>query len=164
MRLMKYLMVLLLNQHAWAGHPADAGMTMQHGTVAVPAGSQIPHIEALLVEDSMDGYNLLLHLTHFELVPPLAGATASKVRNDGHTVLQGHLHLYINGKKVMRLYAPAVHLPETLLKDGMNSITVSVNNHQHETYTWQDKEIQSTLLIDTRSKNLIKNRFVWSAL
>ncbi len=155
---------LLIPILAFANHPVGGTMDMTHGTVEVPAHTRVPQIDAILVADDSDGFNLLLHLTNFKLLPPLAGAADRQSTVDGDDVLQGHAHLYINGKKVMRVYGESLHLSSALLTAGLNSITVSVNNHQHQTFTWHGQEIQTTLLIDLHSDSPVKNHFVWPAL
>lgn len=152
---------LLLSISSYAGHPA-AGDTvkMEHPSQPIPEQAMVPSISFKLMPDMMDGYNLILKTNHFNILPPLMGE-ADLLEKNGAQILQGHAHLYINGEKMMRLYGENIHIPANWINRGINSITVSVNNHMHGTFTQEDREIQSTLIIDTNADQLIKSQYQW---
>lgn len=160
MKKIAILLCLFVSSMVFAGHPGESP-GMVHAPQPVPDNVERPLIEARLLEDSMDGYNVLLMVENFSIIPPLSGAQEVVMNDQGERVLQGHLHLYINGKKVRRVYSPAIHIPQNLLSEGVNSITVSLNSHAHSAYQWKSKEIQSTLVIDTRKPQVLLNTFQW---
>jgi len=47
-----------------------------------------------------------------------------------HVPSEGHAHLYIDGKKVTRLYGEWYHIPS--LSPGTHKITVTLNANSHE--------------------------------
>lgn len=147
---------------ASAGHPADGGLAeMAHPTVPLAENVLVPSVTFNVSTDSMDGYNLVLQIFDFQMTVPLDGIEDISATSNG-LVMRGHLHLYINGKKMMRVYANAIHVPKSWMNEGINTITLSMNNHQHGTFTHQDKEVQSTVIIDTRSQDkLVKSIYNW---
>lgn len=118
----------------------------------------------------MDGFNLILALRNFNVTAPPRNVPAdnsSDVSNNKKITLPGHMHLYINGEKRSRIYGEFFHLPASWLKMGINSITVSLNNHNHGTFTFEDKEIQSTVILDTREvsdQKLVKSLYSWPGI
>ncbi|OZG71008.1 hypothetical protein BTA51_23165 [Hahella sp. CCB-MM4] len=174
-RTIKLLSILLLGLAATthANHPTSHGQEMEHGQSPIPEGVPTPQIELALFDDrSLDnlddlnnkdtrsGYNLKLNLRNYSLVPPVEEIIATTVT--GH--LTGHAHLYINGKKIMRIYGHYVHLPSNLLVKGLNVITVSLNNHHHDTWTLNGQEIQATLTINTVLDQSVINAYSSSPL
>lgn len=147
---------------AYAGHPANGGLAeMVHPVEPLSANVLVPSVRFKIIEDSMDGYNVVIELDNFNMTVPLGDAADSLTTNEGE-MMSGHLHLYINGGKMMRVYGPAIHVPASWLNAGINTVTLSVNNHRHGTFTHEDKEVQSTAIIDTRSKDkLVKTMYSW---
>ncbi len=145
-----------------ASHPAGQGHEKPHGLVPVPSGLPAPQIGLELFEDQVSGYNLEINLRHFVLVPPVEELMVKVKELMNRKVtgsLMGHAHLYINGQKLMRLYSPYIHLPENLFVEGINVITVSLNNHQHDTWTVGQQEIQATLTINTTLTKAVLNQY-----
>ncbi len=48
-----------------------------------------------------------------------------------HYVNTGHGHLYINGKKITRVYSNYFYIPGYMLKEGKNLIHVQLNSDNH---------------------------------
>ena len=146
----------------FAGHPASGGLAeMAHPVEPLAPNTLVPSVRFKIIEDSMDGYNIVIDLDNFNMTIPLEDAADSLTTNEGE-MMSGHLHLYINSEKMMRVYGPAIHVPASWLNEGINTVTLSVNNHRHGTFTHQDKEVQSTAIIDTRSQdNLVKTMYNW---
>jgi hypothetical protein len=152
-----FFLLSLPSFSAWAIHPVDGTGKMDHPTIALPDGVLTPSVSFNIYRDLMEGYNLFVETKAFNITVPMRG-TADSIEN----ILQGHAHLYINGDKKMRVYGDKIHIPLKWLKDGINSITLSINNHQHETFTLDNKEIQSTMIINTRDESsFIKSQFHW---
>jgi len=145
-----------------AGHPANGGLAeMAHPMEPLSVNVQVPSVRFKIIEDSMDGYNVVIELDDFNMMVPLEDAADSLTTREG-TIMSGHLHLYINSEKMMRVYGPAIHVPASWLNEGINTVTLSVNNHRHGTFTHQGIEVQSTAIINTRSKDrLVKTMYNW---
>lgn len=73
--------------------------------------------------------------------------------------VEGHAHLYINGIKIQRVYGLDVHLPAEHFKEGINTVSVTLNNHGHMHWTAHDKKIVSTLYIDSNAPEKVKHKF-----
>lgn len=130
----------------------------RHPVVEIPMHTAAPRIELDISRDTMSGFNLHIDYDRFELESP-------RYANDvPQQFLEGHAHLYINGKKVQRLYAADMHLPEKLLQPGFNQITVTLNAHDHSTWSRGGKRILATLFIQRDRKNFILHRFSTSPI
>jgi hypothetical protein len=141
-------------------------MTMDHShlPIAAPGNSPQSALSLTLTKDAMSGYNLKLHLQHYKLMPPpsdvvsmadLMSATLDKQTG----FIEGHAHLYINGEKVQRVYGLDVHLPAKLFKQGINTVSVTLNNHGHMYWTIDKKKVVSTLYIDSSLSKFITHKF-----
>lgn len=151
------LMALVTPHWVYAGHPSDnvTGEEMAHGTIEVLAGVRVPEMGVALFVDVMDGYNLQLEVRHFEIIPPIKKLMASA----SNAQLEGHAHLYVNGVKIQRVYGHYLHLPGKLFRSGINTITISLNDHTHATWTVKGIEIQATLTVNVGREPLVLNHY-----
>lgn len=131
--------------HALAAHEMP-GMTQptgsqpsthDHTLLEIPAGQPVPTVQLKLVPDAMKGWNLEVITTNFRFAPEHI--------NTKNLPGEGHAHLYVNGKKVTRLYGAWYYLAS--LPAGKNTITVSLNSNKHEQLAYQGKPIQTTTLL-----------------
>ncbi|WP_299580317.1 hypothetical protein [uncultured Microbulbifer sp.] len=139
------------NPHA--GHNGDP-----HPVVEIPVHVAAPRIELEISRDTMSGFNLHIAYDRFELESPRYANEAPQ------RFLEGHAHLYINGVKIQRLYAADLHLPEKWLKPGFNQITVTLNAHDHSTWSRGGKRVLATLFIQRDRNNLVLHRFSTSPI
>ena len=117
-----------------------AGMVHDHQPVAVPEGAAVPQLEIRLFRDEMSGFNLHLKLANFNIAPPEFEKTLGRI-------MEGHAHLYINGKKTQRIYGRYVHLQQEMFKEGINMVMVSLNAHNHDVWTYNDQQILASIAI-----------------
>lgn len=103
--------------------PADPHAA-HHQPYEVPAGSPVPTLTIELTEDSESGWNVSLATTHFQFAPESAGGAYAAGR--------GHVHLYVDGEKVARVYGPAFHLPE--LDPGAHDVRATLNTNGHRPF------------------------------
>ena len=139
-------------------------MDHSHMPIAVPNNALIPALSLTLLKDSMSGYNLVLNTQRYDLSVPPADTMSmqqmmSATTNPSSGFLQGHAHLYINGVKIQRIYGHALHLPANLFKSGINTVSVTLNNHGHMYWTAQGKKIVATLYVNDQTKEFITYRF-----
>ena len=85
-----------------------------------------------VVEDPKSGYNALITIDGMTL-------SAANVNGD-HVDGEGHLHLYVNGQKVGRLYGDATHIP--VLPVGEVEITVGAFANDHSAYVIDGEPIE----------------------
>jgi len=124
-------------EHVHAAH--------HHQTAPVPANALSPEVSLQAVKDAMSGFNLTLLLKNYQLMLPAADLAQTTVVDNAS--LSGHAHLYVNGKKIQRIYGRFVHIPKTLLKAGENTIRVTLNNHNHANWSLDGKVVQSELTL-----------------
>jgi hypothetical protein len=106
----------------------------------IPSGKPIPTVKLRVIKDTKKGWNLDLETSNFTFAP-------AKV-NQPEEYREGHAHLYINGKKITRIYSDWFYLPA--LEPGRNEITVSLNTNDHKTLVLQGKKITDTVIVDVR--------------
>jgi hypothetical protein len=109
----------------------------QHSNLEIPPGQPVPTVSLMVHPDPMKGWNLEVKVTNFRFAPDRMNAKSSAT--------EGHAHLYVNGKKVTRLYGSWYYLDS--LPPGQNKITVSLNANGHEQLTYRNKPIEASATI-----------------
>lgn len=118
--------------------PADPeGHGHHHKTLAIPAGQPVPTVKLVVHPDTVQGWNLELQVTNFRFAPEQI--------NRKSLTTEGHAHLYIDGKKVTRLYGSWYHL--TTLEPGQRKITVTLNANGHEELTVDGQPIAASAIV-----------------
>jgi len=121
----------------------------------ISENTAIPQLSLSLFKDTSNGYNLYLSLVNYQIQPP----ELSQIKGVLNAPLEGHAHLYINGIKIGRLYGVYYHLPEKMFNAGVNNIKVTLNSHDHAVWTVQDKDVLSSLMINTLKEDFILYQF-----
>lgn len=103
----------------------------------IPDAQPIPSVNLIVHPDPMRGYNLEVQVTNFKFAPENVNTAARPG--------EGHAHLYVNGKKIARLYGNWYYLEN--LQPGKNKITVSLNANSHEVLARDGKIIQDTEIV-----------------
>ncbi len=116
---------------------SDAGIEHDRKIAEIPAGQPIPSVDLNVHKDSMKGYNLEARVSNFRFAP--------EDINTADRPGEGHAHLYVNGKKITRLYGSWYYLEK--LQPGKNKITVSLNANSHEILTHNGEMIQDTEIV-----------------
>lgn len=99
----------------------------------------VPSVTHLMFPDVMDGYNVQILPVNFAFTP----ADINRAVQDN----EGHAHIYVNGVKIGRVYAPWVHLPAKLLRPGLNEVTVTLNANDHSEWALDGVPISSTVKV-----------------
>jgi hypothetical protein len=108
-----------------------------HQNLEIPPGQPIPTVKLIVHPDAMKGWNLEIQVTDFNFVPEKVNSTSSYT--------EGHAHLYINGKKITRLYGQWYYLSS--LEPGDNELLVTLNTNKHETLVHNGKPIEAKVSI-----------------
>ncbi len=116
--------------------------THAHGSLEVPAGQPVPAVKLIIHPDAMGGWNLEVQVTNFTFAPKRVN-TASNSR-------EGHAHLYIDGRKVTRLYGSWYYL--AALPPGKHQIRVTLNANGHEELVHQGQPIAAIATIQVPPK------------
>ena len=93
---------------------SHAATPMQHGTMEVGDVPAPPSVKVTVHKDPKAGWNLQVQTENFRFAPERASTA--------HVPGEGHAHLFIDGKKVTRLYGEWYHIPA--LAPGTHKITV----------------------------------------
>ncbi len=107
----------------------DAGQVAWEGAA--------PQMTIEVVEDPKSGYNALIAVDGLTL-------SAENVNGD-HVDDEGHLHLYVNGQKVGRLYGDATHIP--VLPVGEVEITIGAFTNDHSAYVIDGEPIEASISV-----------------
>jgi hypothetical protein len=109
-----------------------------HKTMEIPPSQAAPSVDLIVHEDPMKGWNLEVKVTNFRFAPE----NASREAQPG----EGHGHVYVNGKKIARLYGSWYYLES--LNSGKNEITVALNANSHEALVHNGKIIKDSEIIE----------------
>ena len=105
-------------ENGGSGHHGDGG---HGGTQEVGVGVPVPSVAIDITADPVQGWNLQVHTTDFEIVPE----NISTEHVDG----EGHMHLYIDGEKVSRIYGEWHHISG--LQAGRHDVRVELSSNNH---------------------------------
>ena len=111
-----------------------------HQTVMIKEGQPVPNIDLVVYEDEVKGWNLEIQLNNFQLTP-------QDVNSDNQPN-QGHAHLFVNDKKITRIYGNWYYL-ETL-PVGSNKVKVILNTNGHESLMYQGKIIEDIEIVEVQ--------------
>ncbi len=109
-----------------------------HGTAhELAAGVPVPTISIDVTEDPVEGWNLRIRTTDFEIVP-------ENVSTD-HVDGEGHMHLYVDGEKLSRIYGEWHHI--TGLQPGSHDVRVELSSNNHSALSIDGEIIDATAKI-----------------
>lgn len=126
-------------------NPHAHGMK-KHSVKIIPADFRNPpSVKARLEKDAhaRGAVNLFLELKNFRFAPAEVNKTSR--------INEGHAHLYVNGKKLTRLYGPAYFLEN--LPKGKVRIRVTLNTNAHEDLSHRGRLIQDVLEYGAERRN-----------
>lgn len=105
-----------------AAHDKEHGKGHDHGDMlSLHAGPNAPTLNMMVMPDPATGWNLHIMTTNFTFSPQ----NASRDHVDG----EGHAHVYVNGKKIARVYGAWMHIAD--LEPGEQVIAVTLNSNDH---------------------------------
>jgi hypothetical protein len=113
--------------------------------ITVDQWQYIPDISVELVQDVHSGWNLEINSNNFVFDPANAGGA--------HEIGHGHGHLYVNNKKVTRIYGHWTHIPSDWLAQGHNKVEVTLNANTHEELWYKNVVISDAQMIMHNGSN-----------
>ncbi|WP_443056250.1 hypothetical protein [Streptomyces sp. NBC_00239] len=126
--------------HEQATGTAGTLLTTDDGTGhrlrEVPAAGA-PQVGLEARPDSEDGWNLQLTVRNFHFTPDSTGGAALRGA--------GHAHLFLDGRKLARLYGPWYHLPAAQVPPGTHTLTVRLYADDHTAWAVADRPVESTV-------------------
>lgn len=161
MNIIKQSLLLLVLCSAWSAMTAHASKEVhQHNSLDI-GDKPIPKIQMHVERDPLDGVNVLISIENYRLNSPLV---AAETAGNPAAILQGHAHVFVNGKKRQRLYGQALHIPQEWLSKGVNQIAISLNSHQHENWMSDDKPIVSSVFINLALEKIVLHHYTTQPL
>lgn len=131
---------ILAHSENQPGSSTKPNHAAHHGKLEIPNGQPVPTVQLVVHPDAKRGWNLEVRVTHFRFAPERVNTTSSPT--------EGHAHLYIDGKKVTRLYGAWYYLEA--LPPGNHQLKVALNANGHEALFFQGKPIEATATIQVR--------------
>jgi zinc and cadmium transporter len=118
-------------------HHEHATDSHAHSEYVVGDNEVAPVITELhLTPDEKSGYNLEIQVDNFVFAPQNV--------NGENKLGEGHAHLYINDKKIGRLYSNFVHLAD--VSEG-DTIRVTLNMNDHSDIVYGGKMIEKSIVV-----------------
>ena len=133
-----YMTNSLANANPATNKGGHQGGHHHHKKVEIPPTQEAPSVDLIVHKDAMKGWNLEVKVANFNFAP-------EQVNTDSG-VNKGHAHLFINGKKITRLYGSWYYLDN--LEPGTNEVKVTLNTNKHEDLVKNGKLIQDTEIIE----------------
>jgi hypothetical protein len=115
-------------------HQGGSSRQMQHGKLEIPDGKAVPTVDLEVFPDEMGGWNVQVKTSNFQFAPE--NLDKSSLPSEGHA------HLYLNNKKLTRLYGNWHYLGN--LPAGFHSVMVTLNTNRHEDLFHKGKRIEAT--------------------
>lgn len=127
-------------------HKMAAGSSHgHHEMVEVPAGAAAPTVDFTVHEDPKSGYNIEITTTNFRFAPQNASTA--------HVFGEGHAHIYVDGKKINRVYGNWYYLAD-IGGEGEHEIRVELSANNHSTYAQNGEmiDVTKTVTVEPEAK------------
>jgi len=124
------------NSHNDMQHSVGHGHA--HKLVDVSRWESVPAVSMEVEKDAHSGWNIRLKPHNFQFTPENV--------NKDNQIGEGHAHLYVDDKKVARVYSAWFHLPD--LPAGKHSIKITLNANDHSTLAVVDNPIENITIIE----------------
>lgn len=120
-------------QQIWQDRPVTGSdhATMHHGAggmahshtelLSLAEGPDAPRFEIALDKDPVGGWNLHIISENFLFTPAAVNQT--------NVAGEGHAHIYVNGKKLARVYGDWFHIPSLPTGEVTLQVTLNANDH-----------------------------------
>ena len=100
-----------------------AGQAHGGESIDLPAGPGTPTLELSVDQGHQaTGWNLHIATTNFRFAPERANAP--------HRPGEGHAHVYVDGRKIARVYGPWFHLDALPPGGATVAVTLTANDHR----------------------------------
>ncbi|WSJ91423.1 hypothetical protein OG430_38175 [Streptomyces sp. NBC_01304] len=102
-----------------------------------------PEVTLAVRPDSEDGWNLRLTVRNFRFTPDSVGGAALPGR--------GHAHLYLDDRKIARVYGTWFHLPGSAVPRGTHKLTARLYADDHTVWAVAGKAVEDTARLTAAS-------------
>ena len=120
-------------------HEAGPGGHHDHSTTIETSGwDTVPSVSIEAIADPGGGWNIRAELEGLRLAPE----NVSTAHVDG----EGHMHIYVNGEKIARMYGLWHHLGN--LEPGTHEVRIDLSSNDHSTLVLDGEPISATTTIE----------------
>lgn len=109
-----------------------------HEPINLTDSENAPTVQLNVTKDALAGWNIELVTTNFEFTPAQV--------NSEPVIGEGHAHLYVDDKKLTRMYNNWFYLSG--LEEGIHTIRVELNANDHAPYTLNGMPIEASIEIE----------------
>ena len=129
------------NNVALDGHHHPEADRAGHGrTIDLPAGPGAPTLDFRVAKDPASGWNLHVVTTGFRFAPESV--------DQPHRPGDGHAHVYVDGKKLARIYGPRFHLGALPPGEVTLSVTLNANDHSALAIAGRPLKAEKTITVE----------------
>ncbi len=118
----------------------EPGEGHMHGHSHMDGGTEAPlgmSVDVRAEADAASGANVFITYSGFTVTPENV--------NGDHVPGEGHMHVYVGGEKIGRVYGDAIHLGK--LPEGEHEIRVTLNANDHSDYMIDGKVVEATTTV-----------------
>jgi hypothetical protein len=108
--------------HTSESHQKMDHADMTHGKIELSDSENVPTVDLHVYKDAKNGWNIQVITENFRFAPEHASTP--------HVPGEGHGHIYVDGKKINRLYGEWYHIE--YLSPGTHEIEVTLNANSHD--------------------------------
>ncbi len=112
-----------------------------HKPIEVSKIGPIPSVNLIINNDS-SGWNLQIISENFKLTPENV--------NFEHIPNEGHIHFYIDGKKITRIYSEWYNLPSKWVPENSKEFKITLSTNDHRDYTFNGNVISDIKEINSK--------------
>lgn len=124
------------DSHA-SDHMSHGGEHDSHGMVAIPEGQPVPTVVLDVVPDPVSGWNVQVQTENWAFAPEQINSTS--------LTTEGHAHLYLDGKKLTRIYSEWFYISS--LPSGEHTLTIGLNTNRHEVLMHNGEPIETSVQV-----------------
>lgn len=136
----KYINIGSLLHFKYGHNPFNAQTNHHYIQIEIPENMTPPSIAGAVKQDPSGTWYVEIQTENFTFTPENVGLEQTSYN-------EGHAHLYLNGKRMNRMYCQYYNLGK--LKKGKYKILVTLNANNHGLYTYEGKPIvyEETIII-----------------
>jgi len=121
-----------------------------HGATSIHeiSSSVAPSAKLLVTKDPTGGFNVQVQTSRFTWRPDMASMK--------HVEGEGHAHVYLDGRKIMRIYNNWFHLNtfQFATKSGEQLLSIELVGNDHAPYTTEGLPVGAEVLVDVAADEI----------
>jgi hypothetical protein len=125
-----------------------------HGATSIHeiSSSVAPSAKLLVTKDPTGGFNVQVQTSRFTWRPDMASMK--------HIEGEGHAHVYLDGRKIMRIYNNWFHLNtfQFATKSGEQLVSIELVGNDHAPYTTEGLPVGAEALVDVAADEIRPKR------